>query len=292
MIPKEILSKVRRIEIRTGRLVQELFGGEYRSVFKGRGIEFSDLREYTYGDDIRTIDWNVTARTGRPFIKKYVEERELTIMFLVDISASGDFGTVTKPKAEIAAELCSLLALSALRSNDKVGLILFSDRVEKFVPPRKGRKHVLRVVREVLYYRPQGKGTDIAAALRYFSDVIPRSCIVFLMSDFFDEGYERLLKITNQKHDCIAIQILDPRERALPNVGMMELVDAETQETALVDTSDREFRNRYETYGRAREERFFSHLRGTQVDVVPISTEAGYVDPLIYFFKERERKFR
>ncbi len=292
MIPKEVLKKVKRIEIQTRGLVNDVFSGEYHSVFKGRGMEFSEVREYQMGDDIRTIDWNVTARMGHPFVKVFEEERELTVMLVVDVSSSGEFGTVAQMKGEIAAELCALLAFSAIKNNDKVGLIVFSDQVEKFVSPKKGKSHVLRVVREILYHKPQGRQTDISAALQFLSRVTSRRAVVFLVSDFISSGYEKALQIANKKHDIVAITITDPREVALPNVGFIELEDAETGETFLVDTSDfavrDEFASRSMQTKLAREKIF----RSMNVDYIDISTDASYVEPLIRFFRMRAKRFR
>ena len=247
MNTKEILKKIRRIEISTNRLVNNIFAGEYESVFKGRGMEFEEVREYQPGDEIRTIDWNVTARMGQPYIKKYVEERELVMMLLVDTSGSADFGTYQRTKAEIAAEISALLAFSAIKNSDKVGLICFTDDVELFVPPRKGIKHVLRVIREILYFEPQQRGTNISAALEYVDRVIRRKSVVFLISDFMDRGYEKRLQVTSKRHDLIAITLQDMREETLPNVGLIELEDAETGEVVVLDTQDPKAREMYQT---------------------------------------------
>ena len=290
MIPKEVLKKIRRIEIRTKRLVNDVFSGEYQSVFKGRGMEFSEVREYLPGDDVRSIDWNVTARMGHPYVKKFDEERELTIMFLVDGSASGAFGTVSRFKSELAAELCALLAFSATRNNDRVGLITFTDRIEKVVPPKKGRVHVLRVVREVLYFQPEGKGTDIPGALDYLSNVVRRHAIVFLVSDFLTTGYERSLAVANRRYDLIAIRISDPRESEIPRLGLVEFEDPETGERLAVDTSDRRFAERFrEELARdaAERERLFARLG---VDSIPVSTDRPYVEPLETFFRRRAKR--
>ena len=234
MIPKEILQQVKHIEIKATRLVNDLFGGEYESVFKGRGMEFAEVREYVPGDDVRTIDWNVTARSQRPFIKKFVEERELTVVFVVDGSRSLYFGSTEKLKAAIAAELAALLAFSAVKNNDKVGLLIYTDQIEKFVPPKKGKSHVLRVVREVLYHQPKARRTNLRTALEHLYHILTRSAVIFIISDFLDRGYEKAFKVLHQKHDLIALQIIDPRERELPSCGWMELEDGETGETILV----------------------------------------------------------
>jgi len=292
MIPREILQKVRRIEIATRGLVNDVFSGEYHSVFKGRGMSFAEVREYQYGDDIRAIDWNVTARTGAPFVKVFDEERELTVMLLVDASGSGEFGSVAQMKNELAVEVCAALAFSAIKNNDKVGLIIFTDRVEKFVPPRKGRRHVLRVLRELLYFRPEGRGTDVGAALEYLTRVIRRRAVVFLVSDFLAEGYQRALSVAGRRHDVIAVEIGDRREEMLPAVGLIELEDAETGEQVVVNTSDRTFRETFQARiesARAERQRTF---RRTKVDVMSLRTGDSYVEPLMRFFQERARRFR
>jgi uncharacterized protein (DUF58 family) len=292
MIPKEILKKVKQIQIRSSRLVNDVLAGEYVSVFKGRGMEFDEVREYQPGDDIRTIDWNVTARLGHPYIKRYTEERELTIMFLVDLSFSGEFGSKKQFKNEIATEICALLALSAVRNNDKVGLILFTDKIEKFVPPKKGKTHVLRVIREVLYYKPENKGTDISIALEYLLKVTKRKAVCFLVSDFITEGFERALRIANKRHDMVAVSITDPRELEIPNVGFVELEDAETGEITLVDTSDRKMMERYNKFNIKNMEDRSKLLRSMGVDLVDVRTDSSYVEPIMKFFKAREKRLR
>ncbi|MBI4553500.1 MAG: DUF58 domain-containing protein [Candidatus Latescibacteria bacterium] len=292
MIPKEILQKVRQIEIRTKHLVNDVFSGEYHSVFKGRGMEFAEVREYQPGDDIRTIDWNVTARTGRPHVKRFIEERELTVMLLVDTSASGEFGTATRMKGEIAVELCALLAFSAIKNNDRVGLLIFTDQVERFIPPKKGRKHVLRVIRELLYFQPAHTGTDIARALEYLNRVMTRRSIVFLVSDFLTTGYATALRLANQRHDVVAITITDPREVEIPRVGLLELEDAETGVELLIDTYDDTWRAEFRARSlREREERD-RRFRTMSIDVVHVMTDRPYIEPLINFFRARERQFR
>jgi len=290
MIPREVLKQIRRIEIRTKRLVDDVFSGEYQSVFKGRGIEFTEVREYLPGDDVRSIDWNVTARMGHPYVKKFEEERELTIMFLVDASASGSFGTTSRLKMELQAELCALLALSATRNNDRVGLIVFTDRIEKVVPPKKGRRHALRVVREVLFFRPEGRGTDIPLALDYLSKVVRRHAIVFLVSDFLTSGYERALGVAGRRYDLVAIEVSDPRERELPRLGLAELEDPETGERLTVDMSAggfaERFRSAVESEMRERERTF----RRLGIDSVRVSTGSPYVEPLEHFFRTRARR--
>ena len=290
MIPREILKKIRRIEIRTTRLVNDVFSGEYLSVFKGRGIEFSEVREYLPGDDVRSIDWNVTARTGHPYVKKYEEERELTIMFLVDASASGGFGTVSRLKAELAAELCALLAFSATRNNDRVGLIIFTDRIEKVVPPRKGRTHVLRVVREILFFKPEGRGTDISVALDYLTNVVRRHAVVFLVSDFLTSGYESRLAVANRRYDLIAVEISDPRERELPALGVVELEDPETGERISADTSDRRLMEAFRSEVSRQSEARQKLMRRLGLDSIRVSTDRPYVRPLEEFFRARARR--
>ena len=292
MIPREILKQVRRVEIATRGLVNEVFSGEYHSVFKGRGMNFAEVRAYQYGDDIRSIDWNVTARTGTPFVKVFDEERELTVMLVVDVSASGDFGSRSRMKGEVAVEICAVLAFSAITNNDKVGLIIFSDRIEKFVPPRKGRRHGLRVLRELLYFQPEGRGTDVAGALGYLARVVRRRAVVFVVSDFFDTGYQKALAVAGRRHDTIVIRMGDPRERELPAVGYIELEDAETGEQLTVNLSDAAFREAFErdvTETRTALEREF---RKTGVDVVEISTDRPYADRLMRFFRQRAKRFR
>lgn len=292
MIPKEILKKVRRLEIRTRALVNDVFSGEYHSVFKGRGMEFAEVREYTYGDDIRNIDWNVTARAGHPYVKVFDEERELTVMLLVDVSSSGNFGTHEQMKGDIAAEICALLAFSAIKNNDKVGLIIFTDRIEKFVPPKKGRSHVLRVLREILYHKPEGTGTNIAAALEYLNRVIRRKAVVFLVSDFLSEGYEKALRVASKRHDLVAIPVTDPREMEIPNVGFVELEDAETGEIHLLDTSNASNRQAFAKEAARRGLLREKSLRATNVDPVEIRTNQPYIEPLVRFFKMRAKRFR
>lgn len=287
-IPKEILSKVRQIEIQTRRLVNDLLAGEYHSTFKGMGMEFSEVREYVPGDDIRTIDWNVTARMNKPFVKQFVEERELTVILLVDISASGQYSSQQQTKNEIAAELSALLALSAIRNNDKVGLILFTDRIEKFISPKKGKSHVLRVIREVLSFNPEGRETKLEVGLDFLNKAVRRKAVVFLISDFISEGYEKLMRVVARRHDLISINISDQRESELPDLGLLNLCDAETGEELLVDTADsrvrkalnilhsREFRSRDD---------FFKNCG---IDRIQIRTDESYSRPLINFFRSRD----
>ncbi len=290
MIPKEILKKIRRIEIRTKKLVNDLFSGEYHSTFKGQGMEFEEVRQYEPGDEIRLIDWNVTARTGYPHIKKFKEERELSVVILFDASSSGRFGTRDRFKSEAAAELCALLAFSAIKNNDKVGLIIFTDKIEKFIPPQKGRGHVLRLIREILYFKPEGIATDIGGALEYFSRVIKRKSVVFLVSDFLSENFIKPVQIANNKHDVVAIKISDPRETSFDNVGLIELEDAETGEVFMIDTGSREFRREFAA--RAEEDNLGlkKAFKLINLDFINIRTDESYIVPLINFFKMRERR--
>ena len=287
MIPREILRQVRRIEISTRGLVNEVFSGEYHSVFKGRGMNFAEVCEYQYGDDIRSIDWNVTARSGAPFVKIFEEERELTVMLVVDVSASGDFGTRERMKGEVAVEICALLAFSAIKNNDKVGLVIFSDRIEKFVPPRKGRRHVLRVLRELLYHRPEGRGTDITAALEYLTHVQRKKAVTFLVSDFRDDGFDRALAVAGRRHDVIAVRLGDRRERELPALGHLELEDPETGRRVVVNTSSEDFRKAFRERVARRRGEIDRALRRSKVDVIDIETGEPYVRPLMRFFQER-----
>jgi uncharacterized protein (DUF58 family) len=292
MLPKEIIRKVRRIEIRTKKLVNDVFSGEYHSIFKGRGMEFEEVREYQPGDDIRIIDWNVTARYGYPFVKKFTEERELTVMLLVDASSSGEFGTAQRMKGEIAAELCSVLAFSAIKNNDKVGMIIFTDEIEKYIPPKKGSSHVLRLIREVLYFKPEHLRTDINCALEFLGRVIKRRCVVFLVSDFLNTGFEKMLSIANKRHDVIAIKIVDPREIELPNVGFIELEDTETGEQILIDTKNPEVRKNFTEFATREQSNLNMAFRSIDLDNIQILTDRSYVEPLMAFFKTRAKKIR
>lgn len=290
MIPKEILKKIRRIEIRTKKLVNDLFSGEYHSTFKGQGMEFEEVRQYEPGDDIRLIDWNVTARTGYPHIKKFKEERELSVVLLVDASSSGKFGTRGRFKSETAAELCALLAFSAIKNNDKVGLIIFTDKIEKFIPPQKGRGHVLRLIREILFFEPQGVATDIGGALEYLSKVIKRKSVVFLVSDFLSQNYIKPLRIANNKHDVIAVKISDPRETTFDNIGLIELEDTETGEVYMVDTGSRAFRKEFSVRSQEDNLTLKKAFQLINLDFINIRTDESYIVPLINFFKMRERR--
>lgn len=285
---KELLQKVRRIELKTRGLSQHIFSGEYHSAFKGRGMTFSEVREYMPGDEVRTVDWNVTARFGHPFVKVFEEERELTAILLADVSASGDFGTSGMLKRELVTEVCATLAFSAIRNNDKVGLILFSDRVEKFIPAKKGRTHILRIVRELLETRPQGRGTDIQAVLRFLNNVVKKRCIVFLISDMMDQGYEDALTIANRRHDLVVLRSTDPRESEMPSIGLVPFTDPETGLVRWVDTGSKAVRRAYRAAALAHRDRTQDLLRRAGVDHATISTHEGYVRPLMRLFKQRE----
>jgi uncharacterized protein (DUF58 family) len=291
MLTKELLKQVRYIEIRTKGIVNRVFSGEYHSVFKGRGMEFSEVREYQFGDDIRNIDWNVTARFGHPFIKIFEEERELTVMMMVDLSGSLMFGSVEKTKQEIAAELSAILAFSALKNNDKVGLILFTDKIEKFVPPRKGRSHVLRIIREVLSFEPEGKTTNIKGALEYFNNAIKKRSIVFLLSDFMDSGYEKILRIIGRKHDLIGLVINDERENMMPGIGLVKFTDAETGEERWLDTSNKSVQKKLAEYRFEMKAKRKSLFLSSRLDSVEISTGQSYIPPLVQFFRLREKRW-
>ena len=292
MIPREILKQVRRLEITTRGLVNDVFSGEYHSVFKGRGMSFAEVREYGYGDDIRGIDWNVTARTGSPHVKVFEEERELTLMLVVDVSASAYFGTRARMKSELAAELCGVLAFSAIKNNDKVGLILFSDRIERFVPPRNGRRHALRVLRELLYHPAEGTGTDIAGALEYLARVTRRRAVAFLVSDFLAEGYERALSVAARRHDLVAVRVGDVREAEVPPMGFVEFEDPETGERVVVNTSGRAFQGRYGAGRAAARARVDEVFRRSKVDSIDVTTGVPYERALRRFFEERGRRVR
>ncbi len=289
MIPRELFSKIRRLEIRTKGLVNDVFGGEYHSAFKGRGIEFSEVRPYQIGDDVRTIDWNVSARTGETFVKLYEEEREQTLMLAVDVSGSERFGTAGVEKREMAAEIGAVLAFSAVRNNDKVGLLLFSDRVERFVPPKKGRRHALRLVRDVFAHAPQSSGTRLDAALDHLLHVLRRRAIVVLVSDFFDRGYEHKLRALATRHDVVAVHLRDGAEVALPNVGLLTLRDAESGRPVLLDTGSRAARDAFARHAEAQQAEIEAALRSARVDTIRVQTDEDYVEPLVGFFRRRNR---
>jgi len=290
MIPPELIKKIRQIEIYTSKMVNTSFAGQYESVFKGRGMEFDEVREYTLGDDIRTIDWNVTARTGRPYIKRFVEEREMTVVFAVDLSASGDFGTVNKAKNELAAEFCAVMAFTAAKNNDKVGLLIFSDQIELYMPPKKGISHMLRLIRELLYFKMPERRTDISQALDYLARVVRKKATVFLVSDFIETNFKKPLSLLNKRHDVIAVSVRDRAEVALPSVGLIEFADAETGEIVLVDTSSRQFRDKYSDSCAQRFDELNNMLRTINVDCISISTDKPYIQDLVRFFHMRHRR--
>ncbi len=297
-ITREILKKVRQVEVRTSRLVNDTLAGNYHSVFKGRGMNFDEVREYVPGDEIRTIDWNVTARTGVAHIKKFTEERELTIMLMIDISGSGDFGSADSSKREVMAEIGSVLAFSAVRNNDKVGLVLFSDFVELYIPPKKGRSHILRLIREILFFQPQGRRTDLIVPLDFVNKVVKRKCVAFLISDFclpggFEEGLARLqpkLQVSNRRHDLISMIISDPREYELPDVGWLTLEDAESGTQVELDTSDPAVRRGYAELAVDRRKSLHRAIRSAGVDLLDLSTDQSYIPPLLSFFGNRRRR--
>ena len=291
MLTKDILKQVRQIEIKTKGLVNQVFSGEYHSVFKGRGMVFSEVREYQFGDDIRNIDWNVTARFGHPFIKVFEEERELTIMLVVDLSGSLNFGSFEKTKQQIAAEISAILAFSALKNNDKVGLILFTDRIEKFVPPRKGKTHVLRIIRELLSFEPSGKSTNIKGALEYLNNTIKKRSIVFLLSDFIDDGYEKILRICGKKHDLIGVVLHDDREANFPNLGLVKLKDSETGAEVWVDSLDKKFNRYLQKYKQETENKRKTLFITSRLDSIYIKSSIPYIKPLTEFFKMRAKRW-
>lgn len=291
-VPPEILRQVKLLELRTRGLVNSLFTGEYRSVFKGQGMEFSEVREYQAGDEVRSIDWNVTARMRKPYVKRYIEERELTVMLCVDLSGSERFGTRTRFKSELASELAAVLAMSAIRNNDRVGAVLFTDRIEHVVPPRKGRRHALRLMRDLLAFEPEGAGTDLAGALEYTGRMLAHKAIIFVVSDFQAADLEQPLKLLAQRHDVVAVTVDDPSEQQLPDLGLARFVDPESGRTLDVDTSDPAVRAQFAA---AVEEEIGARrhlLRRLAIDEVPIHTDGGVVDPLIRFFRARETRSR
>lgn len=288
MDKSELLKKVRKIEIKAKGLSQNIFAGEYHSAFKGRGMTFSEVREYQYGDDVRDIDWNVTARQNHPYIKVYEEERELTVMLLVDVSGSKDFGAVGETKRDMMAEIAATLAFSAIENNDKVGVILFSDKIEKFIPPKKGRKHILLVISTLLDFKPENKGTDVNCALEFLTSGIKKRCTSFLVSDFIDEGdYSKVLSIANNKHDLIAVQVYDKREMQLPDVGLMRVYDAETGEERWINTSAKKVRETYQRWWYQRQLKMSEKLQHSRVDLASIATDEDYTKALLALFKRR-----
>lgn len=286
----EILKKVRKIEIKTKELSKHLFSGEYNSTFKGRGMSFSEVRDYQYGDDIRNIDWNVTARSGDPHVKVFEEERELTVIFLVDLSKSSFFGTVNQFKSEINTEICATLGFSALTNHDKVGAVLFTDTVEKYIPPKKGRNHLLRIIRELIYFEPVGTGTNVGEAIKYLNSVIKKRSIAFVLSDFMDTGYETTLKIAARKHDIIGVRVYDDLEAQLPNVGLIKVEDAESGKKILVDTSSSEVRSRYASHFNERTSYFLNSFQKGGASILSINTKEDYVKNLMKFFKNRHKR--
>jgi len=289
MIPKELFKKIRKIEIRTKGLVNNVFGGEYHSAFKGQGIEFSEVRPYQVGDDIRSIDWNVSARMGDTYVKVFEEEREQTVMLAVDVSGSNNFGTHGKFKREIAAEICAIVAFSAIQNGDKVGLLLFSDRIELFVPPKKGKRHVLRLIRDLFAHERQSRRTSIATAAEHLIHVLRRHAVVLLISDFIDEGFEKPLRALARRHDVVAVHLQDPRERNMPSVGLLEFTDAETGENVVLDTGSPHVRQSFMENAFRERQQLDEMFRNLRMDRVQINTEEGYIDPLIEFFRRRNR---
>ena len=289
-ISVELMQKIRAIQIKTSHMVTELMAGEYVSAFKGRGMEFNAVREYTPGDDVRLIDWNVTARMDQPFIKEYIEERELNVMLMVDVSSSGEFGSTGKFKNEISAEVASILAFSAIRNNDKIGLIVFSNKIEHYIPPKKGKAHVWNIIRTILNYQPEGRLTDLNIPLEYLLKIQKRKCIAFLISDFQATNYETNVKLASQKHDLVAISISDPREKDLPKIGLINLRDSESGETLLIDTDNREMTKLLTSYEREKRGKFKKLFRSIGVDTIEIDTDGSLVEPIIRYFKIREKR--
>ena len=287
METSELLKRVRKIEIKTRGLSNQIFSGQYHSAFKGRGMAFSEVREYQMGDDVRTIDWNVTARTGSPYVKVFEEERELTVMLVVDVSGSEDFGSKVMLKRQLMTEICAVLSFSAIQNNDKVGIIFFSDRIEKFIPPKKGKSHILRIIRELIDFKPEHKGTDLAEALRYLTNVVKKRSIAFLLTDFMDTKYSDALKLANKKHDIVAIRVFDHLEQEIPNVGLLPITDAETGELIWVDTSKKEIRTKLRASGIRFEAELKDTMMKSGVDMAEVRTDGSYVKPLMNLFKRR-----
>ena len=287
MLDAELIKKIRQIEIYTSRAVNASFAGQYESVFKGRGMQFDDVREYSPGDDIRNIDWNVTARTGKAYIKRFVEEREMTVIFAVDLSASGEFGTVNKVKNELAAEFCAVLAFAAVKNNDKVGLVIFTDQIELFIPPKKGRSHVLRLIRELLYFKMPHRKTNIPMAIDYLASVIRKRATVFVVSDFIETDFQKPLGLLNKRHDVIGVCVSDRAETNLPSVGIIEVRDAESGEIMLIDTTSASFRKKYSAAGTEKFDQLGQQLRSINIDCINISTDKPYIHDLVRFFHMR-----
>ncbi|PWG79333.1 DUF58 domain-containing protein [Pararcticibacter amylolyticus] len=284
---KDLLSKVRKIEIKTRGLSTNLLSGEYQSAFKGRGMAFSEVREYQVGDEIRTIDWNVTARFNHPFVKVFNEERELSVMLLMDVSGSGNFGTINQLKQNLATELCAVLAFSAIQNNDKVGVIFFSDKIEKFIPPKKGRSHILMIIRELLAFQPENQGTNVAQALKYFTSVIRKRCTAFVISDFLSPSFEQELRIANKKHDIVALRLYDKHEEEFPDLGLIPVQDAETGQIQWINTSDKEVQSTFRAEALRRNEELRNQFRRSGVDFTSIGTHEQYIKPLVTLFKQR-----
>ncbi|BAX78674.1 DUF58 domain-containing protein [Labilibaculum antarcticum] len=287
MDTSELLKRVRQIEIKTRGLSRNIFAGEYHSAFKGRGMTFSEVREYQYGDDIRNIDWNVTARYNQPYVKLFEEERELTVMLMIDVSGSREFGTVSKLKKNQITEIAAVLAFSAIQNNDKIGMLFFSDKIEKFIPPKKGKSHILRIIRELIDFKPEHRNTDIANALRYMTQVIKKRCTTFVISDFIDDDFENALTIANKKHDIVALKIFDKREQEIPSIGLIKIKDAETEEYSWVDTSNKKVRDNYAKWWRDKDNLLIETFKKSGVDVANIRTDQDYVRSLIALFKRR-----
>ncbi|MBI1288697.1 MAG: DUF58 domain-containing protein [Flavobacteriales bacterium] len=290
METSELLKRVRKIEIKTRGLSNQIFSGQYHSAFKGRGMAFSEVREYQMGDDVRTIDWNVTARSGVPYVKVFEEERELTVMLLVDVSGSGNFGSKVMLKRQLMTEICAVLSFSAIQNNDKVGIIFFSDKIEKFIPPKKGKSHILRIIRELIDFQPESKGTNLSEALRYLTNVVKKRSIAFLLTDFMDKDYSDALKLANKKHDLVAIRIFDQLEQEVPNVGLLPITDAETGEVIWLDTSNHETRTKLKASSLKFEAQLKETLMRAGVDMAEIRTDHSYVKPLLNLFKRRGAK--
>jgi uncharacterized protein (DUF58 family) len=287
---KELLKKVRKIEIKTRGLSNHLFSGEYHSAFKGRGMAFSEVREYQVGDEIRTIDWNVTARFNHPYVKVFDEERELTVMLLMDVSASENFGTVIQQKQDLATEICAVLAFSAIQNNDKVGVIFFSDKIEKFIPPKKGRSHILMIIRELIDFKPENKGTNLAGALKYFTSAIKKKCTAFIISDFMSPDFETELKIANKKHDIIALRLFDKHEEEFPDLGLIPVKDEESEQVIWINTGDKKVRDAFKIDALRRKARLKDVFSKSGVDAADIGTHESYVKPLMTLFKKREKR--